>query len=573
MPRSWFRRPVVWLVAMTGLLAGLGIYVAPRAMRVLELRSGDRAVRRAAEFLAKGDLQHAMLDARRALDENPGNVEANRIIAQALERAGAPEAREWRRRLDSIRPGDAENLIAWAKDTLIAGYPEAATDILGRVKAGERNSAVHHDVAARIAIALGDAAGAESHWAEAAKLEPGSERYRLNLAVLRRNSGDAKAREEALDALRELSAMPEGGAAAREALFADAMACGDIERAGEMAAALASGPGAAFRDRLQRLSLLKALRDPEFSRLLSELRAGAVANPGELYELLSWMNAHDLALLVLDWLPDLPPAVVAVPPVCVPVAEARARAMEWKKLKEQVEAGAWGEFEFARLAYKARALEKLGEPSGSETAWNGAMKAAAGNPHRIETLANLASAWRWDDRSAEAFWKLANSGFTSRRVLDALWTSALRRGDTKRMRDVSRLRLAADPRNIEIKNNLVCLSLLAGGADAEVHKSAEALYKEAPDNPRVIATHALSLYQREMVVGALNMMRTMKPGQLREPGKALYYGIFLAANGEAGEAAEYLDIGETGPLLPEEKAMLEKAREAVRVRLKNQADK
>jgi hypothetical protein len=50
---------------------------------------------------------------------------------------------------------------------------------------------------------------------------------------------------------------------------------------------------------------------------------------------------------------------------------------------------------------------------------------------------------------------------------------------------------------------------------------------------------------------------------LREPAIALYYGIILAATGDGDRAAEFLDLGQKARLLPEEKALLEKARRSL----------
>ena len=141
--------------------------------------------------------------------------------------------------------------------------------------------------------------------------------------------------------------------------------------------------------------MLRASRDPESTRLLAELREGAAAKPDELYQLLSWMNRNGLALLVLDWLPGLPPEITAAPPVCIPVAEARAHGMEWEKLNESLESGTWGAFDFMRLAYQARAMDRMDDADGAKEAWAAAMAAAGGSAQRLEELAKLALGWRW----------------------------------------------------------------------------------------------------------------------------------------------------------------------------------
>ena len=55
----------------------------------------------------------------------------------------------------------------------------------------------------------------------------------------------------------------------------------------------------------------------------------------------------------------------------------------------------------------------------------------------------------------------------------------------------------------------------------------------------------------------------LTPDQLRTPEIAAYYGILLAAAGDQARAAEFLDLGEKATLLPQEKALVEKARRSL----------
>ncbi len=558
--RPWFRKRWVWVTVIAAMLAGLAMVAVPKLKRAYDRRSASAAVRRAAEALARGDIKHAMLSARVAYELNPLDVEANRIIAQGFEAAGSPAAQEWRRRLDSLRPGDAENLIAWSGDSLKAGYPDTAGDLLGQVKPEDRNSAAYHDVAARIAVTRRDEAEAESHWKEAARLDPKVERYRLNLAVLQRKTGEGTAREEAMEALRELAAKPDSAHAAQRAMLADAMARGDGDRAKKAAAAITSAPDATFQDRLTQLSVLRSLKDPEFSTMLAALREGALAKPGELYELLSWMNGHDLVLLVVEWLRELPRDVLAKPPVCLAVAHARTRAKDWETLLREVEIGKWGGNEFARHAYEALALERQNEHEASVASWMQAITATEQRPERLDTLAQLAFAWHWEERGFEMLWKLAATGSAPRKVLDTLWEVAARNRKTEQLRALSKLRMKADPRSMEARNNFACLSLLMRSTEGGIHEIADAVYKEAPDNPEVVATYALSLYRREKAAEALSVMQKLKPEQLREPAVARYMGILLAAAERGEEAGEYLALGEKGFILPEETELIGEAK-------------
>ena len=558
--RAWYQRRELWLTAAVVVLAGIGVVIGPRAKRRFDRWAGAQAVKQAVEFMAKGDAEHAVLAARRAIDLNPMDAEANRIIAQGLEKSGAPVALQWRRRLDSIRPGDPENLLAWSKGALMQGYLETAAEVLGKVKPSDRDTAAYHDLAARLALARRDEAEAESHWKEAIRLAPKDENFRLKLAVLQRRYGAGDARGKALEALREMGTAENAGRTAQFALMTDALSRRDGTAAKQAAAAIASAPGATIMDRLAPLSVLKTLDDPDFSLALARLRETMLAKPEELYQLLLWMNGHDLALIVLDWARQLPPELIARVPVCVAVADARLRAMDWKAVLTSVAPGGWASFEFARLAYKSRALERTDDTGGSTEAWQKAVAAAEARPERLDALSRLAFDWRWEKRGLDVLWKMASSGPAPRRVLDTLWAKAVAEGNADQLCAVSKLRMNADPQNVEARSNVVRYSLLTRSKETGIHDLADALYREKPGNPEIVATYALSLYQRRRIREALAATSALPPEHLRRPEVARYHAILLTAVGRGSEAAEYFDLGEKGVILPAEQAILGRSR-------------
>ena len=306
--------------------------------------------------------------------------------------------------------------------------------------------------------------------------------------------------------------------------------------------------------------MLQRLKDPEFSPLLARLREDTLAKPPELFQLLSWMNKHDLALLVVEWLQDLPRDVIANPPVCMAVADARTHAKDWETLLREVEVGKWGASEFVRQAYESLAQERLNEHDESVALWKQAVTATEQRQERLEVLAQLAFDWHWEDRGTELLWKVTATGSAPRKVLDTLWEAAARTRNTEQMRAISKMRMKADPRSIEARNNFAFLSLLTRSTEGGIHEIADALYKEAPGNPEVVATYAFSLYRRAKTGEALSAMQALKEEQLREPSVARYLGIFLSAAGRGADAAEYITLGETGFILPEETELIRQAK-------------
>lgn len=546
------------------MLAMAAVLVWPRAMRRFDRWSAARRVQRAADFYAKGDFQHAALDARSALEGNPRNAEAVRMVAKSLESMGSPGAIQWRRHLDSMIPGDPENTLAWAKDALAAGDAATATNLLDSMKPADRNVAPWHDLMAHIALGKQDVKGANTHWTEAANLDPKEESYRLSLATLQAGSGTPGARERALEVLNELSSKPDQQLVALRALLADAMNHGEAAKAKELALKISSDPNSDFTDKLARLALLRKLKDPDATSFLLDLKKHAMSKQEDLSPLLLWMNEHGLSLMVMEWAAELPPEVTAKPPVCIAVTDARARNLDWEKIEDTLFSASWGEADHLRQAYRTRALEHLSEEdkANAPLAWEAALLAAGKRTAALETLAKLAAAWGWERRAEEALWKVSTTDQCPPWVRLKLWDIAIKHADAQQMRLVAKLMAEADPRSITDRNNAICLGLLIRSPDAKLHEQAAALYKDAPDNLDVASTYGLSLFQRGRAEDALAVMEKFTPEQLREPNAARYYGIFLSASDRHGEAEEFLKLGEQGFVLPEETALIGRTRAA-----------
>ena len=89
------------------------------------------------------------------------------------------------------------------------------------------------------------------------------------------------------------------------------------------------------------------------------------------------------------------------------------------------------------------------------------------------------------------------------------------------------------------------------------------VYEKDPKNPTYVSTYAFALYLKGEAPKARKLFAALTDAQLHEPAIALYYGIILAAVGDGDRAAEFLDLGQKASLLPEEKALLEKARRSL----------
>ena len=558
--KRWYQYWTLW-VAVALLI--IGIFFGDRLKRRYDRWDARRSVERAKVFFEKHDYKHAMLDARRALEVLPGDVDATRVFAKSVEAVGAPGAVQWRNRLDSIVPGDVENVLAWAKDAVQEGDLSTADRVLKTLKPADRNNALYHDLAAAIAMGNREIAVAESHWVEAVRLDPKEDRYRLSLAAVRLESRVPGIRASSLAALNELIGKTPRNIGALRALIADAMRHEEYARAKELADTLAAEPAALFSDKLIRLSVFRSLKEVEATSYLTELRDAVISKPVDLAQLLVWMNSHNLAIMVAEWVPALPQEIASKPPVCVVIAESRMKASEWSKLRATIEKGNWQEVDYMRRAFLARTLERLGEPEAGAAEWKEALAAALSSPDallRLQGLAKAATEWGWKERKEEVLWKMSGYYGCPRWAYDAIWAGALQRGDSAQLQTLSGIMAKVNSKDFGLRNNYIFLSLLTRTEEGNPQQAAEALYKEHPENAIVASTYALALYQKGRPEEAVTIMSALKPEELRDPQVAIYYGIFLTAAGFTAKAEEYLRLGAGWPLLPEEKALLERVK-------------
>ena len=554
-PRLRSRRLWFWILIAGA--AGAACYIWRQALiEQYHHWSQGQYISRTTRDFEKGDYEHAILNGRAALIYDPFDVETNRIIAKSYEAQGSFEAISWRARLNLIKPGDVENALAWARDTLKAGDSEAAEDALAVLKPEDQDSAGYHECAARIAMLRGDFAKAESHWSEAIRREPASEDYRLNLATLQVRSHSPAVRAAAGQMLEKLGKLPKHRLAAHRALIEDAMNHQEFQRARDLADALVASPEARFTDRLGRLAVLRDQNAPDAQKYLEQLRDESLRDPDQFSTLISWMNQNGLPLLVSDWVPALPRELISKPPVSLLVADSYGHDRDWTKLREFVETATWKDFDQVRLAHLAHALENFGNVVAAEATWGRALAECHEKPDRLSMLVRLAQAWRWDERAESTLRKLSADEHTPLWVLDALWNISKKSGDSAELHRLSRLIVRARPKNPVARNNFIRLSLLRRLDEGATFDLAAGLFKERPTDIACATTYALALFFQEKVFDALQVMQSFPVAELREPEAAFYYGVFLQASGGSAKADDFLALTRGATRLRDEEDLL-----------------
>jgi predicted Zn-dependent protease len=178
-------------------------------------------------------------------------------------------------------------------------------------------------------------------------------------------------------------------------------------------------------------------------------------------------------------------------------------------------------------------------------------------------LAETVEKWGWRDEAVDLLWLVAKDPVRGEDALGALYRYFVKNGDTENLYRVMLHQLELRPNDLNVQNNFAQLSLLLNLNADRGQKIAREVYEKDPKNEAYVSTYAFALHTQGDTKKALRALENLSSEQLHKPEIAAYYGIMLAAAGDQGRAREFLDLGEKASLLPQEKALLEKARRSL----------
>ena len=549
------------------------LLAAPAVALVLVLTIGrpvfsrwqhGRLIANATAAFQRGDFRSACLLARQAFLKNPRSPLACAILAAVAEKEQSPEAILWRQRIAELEPRKSEPLIALAATATAFGETFIADQALAQVRESDRETVPYHAAAAGLAIGSKQFAAAALHFQKAAELDPNNGDLRLNLATLRialADPGQAAGARATLDQFRQNSRFRH---AANRALLTDARRRGDSGRSMALAKELKHSPDATLGDAFLFIEELQRTGHPDFEKELHALQTDAAKNESLVYAVVTWMSARGLAARSVAWADSLPAPVLSRMPVPLALAEACAMAGEWKRLRELVADADWGEVDFLRLAFHARAQrENSGNSRRSESLamWERATNATKGGTNALSMLARLAGSWGWSDEAAQAWWLISRNKVGQRPALKALYEIYAAEKNTRELYRVAQRVLEVEPANPVAMNNVAMLALLLGEDEAESHRLAEKCHRLAPSQPAISTTYAFSLHRQKRTREAIGIMKSLPESALADPSVAACYGVLLVENGEREKARPFLEAADRQreKLFPEEAAMVASA--------------
>ncbi|MBA2432700.1 MAG: hypothetical protein H0V56_11405 [Chthoniobacterales bacterium] len=558
--RAYFKI-IAWLVGGILLLAFLS-WAGFRAYHSWQER---HLVRRAAGYLSGGDVKQASLSARRAYQINPESAGAARMLAEIAERSGDGTELEWRRKVFSLRPDSVDDALALVRSALRANELPTAERTLQAIATAAEQVPSYHAALGQLTEMRGKAPEAEKHWQRASELAPTESAYQVQLALVQLSGVDQAKRDRARETLERFRTDEKQRAAATRALIIDGAARNENpQRLRALAADLQEYPEVKFTDRLLYLEMLRQLRDPGYDEYRRVVEQEALKSPTDIASLISLMSVNASPAEAIAFSRNAPAEALATWPTPLTLAEAYSRAGDWPGLRQVVEEKDWGGFEFMRQAYLARASRGEEKQVAAEQEWWRATKLATPQPQALLLLARTISGWGWEQEMVDLLWTLSKTTELRREALQQLYQHYASRGDTAGLYRVLSRGVEVAPDDLMMQNNLAQVALLLRADSKRARRLATEVVKQEPGNAAYVSTYAYSLYTEGDRVGALEEIEKLSPDQLETPSIALYYGVILAAADQKEKARGYLERAAKTFLLPEEKALLEKAQNATR---------
>ena len=550
----WQRRLLRWQTAVGLLVVALLLVAGNHYGRpwLRQLR-GQHYAAQARAFLVATNYRQAAFRAQSAIRLDPDNPPAVQVMAELTERVGATNALYWRQQLVKLDPCLSNQLALAATALQIERPPfRFAASILDQVAQTNRQQADYQRLAGLLAVRSAQYQDAAQHFSELVDLNPTNQLNQLSLAVIQVQSTNAAISQSARRTLEQMAADPALGCAALRPLTALCFDEKDFGRAEEYSRQVLTNRQAGFADRMMHLNILQAAKSRTLPDFLAATETAATNNPRAMLELVLWMQPNGWAQPAVEWLNQLPPALVRQGRLPVARAELYATLGLWAEQEKYLRQATWPNQEALRFALLARAAANQAKAQDELVAWQNATAVAATAVESLKALAELTQTWRWNQRTEEVLWLAVENYPDQDWARTPLIQMCLRKNDTKGLCRLEKMEYQQKPDDITCGNNYAAYALLVDQDLPQVYQIAAKIHAANPTNALITTTYALALLKQNQPQAAVAAFHSLPPELLEVPIIAVYYGITLAVAGEAAKAAHYLAYAKQARLLPEE---------------------
>jgi tetratricopeptide (TPR) repeat protein len=152
------------------LLLAIVVAGGMQARRMVRNARAGRLAHEAALHLKAKEYQQTSRCLQGALQANPSNLEATRLMAELVEAMGSPSAISWRIRTSQLAPLKMEYRLDWAQTAVKLRDLKSAEDALSGLDTEAVATARYHKIAGALAWARGKPEEAEEQYRLARKL-------------------------------------------------------------------------------------------------------------------------------------------------------------------------------------------------------------------------------------------------------------------------------------------------------------------------------------------------------------------------------------------------------------------
>ena len=532
----WHRWWLAGSLAVVGLVA-VGVVLVPRWLRA-------RSLRQAQSYLDENDYHRAQLVLEQAVQVNPRDFAARRMLVNFYARVSLPRALAGWRELLALEPGNEANHLGLAGVALRLGEKATAREALAGVGATGQAGAPYHRLAAALALAEGDQPNLARELAALGRLEPDNLRMQFNAAAAEVFSSDPV---RVAAARARLEALARGGPLRLRATL-------------QLLQFVPAGPGeSGYAALAQRLLPGPAAPAPgDFTALLNQLKALPQPEPADAAEFVQWLCANGRAREALDWVATLEAATQGAEPVLAARVQAAASLRDWTALRGVLQAGAWGPMAggVLDLAFRARAQRELLTVTPALATWDKAVKLAAQSPEGLHGLEKLAALWAWPEARDQALWQTTRSFPGEPEAWRELALAAESADDSARLSVVLKAWAMAWPGDRSVQSSRVFLGVVRGEPDPALAREARAALTRSDALPEEIAAGAWVLAGEGRAAEGLAALDQVAGKMTGRPRAALIYCVLLSEAGRTAESGRFLAMASSAALLPEERALL-----------------
>lgn len=521
--------------ALLVILILLGFTALP-TYRALKQWRADQLMNRADQSTQKGALVEAYQAARSAYGLDPNNTRALRMLADMYEGSGAAETLAYRRALAESREATGADRAAYLRTAIRAGRLDLGDQFLQKIGIAGRTDPEVAIWAANLLRLRGEPEKARQVEAESAATAKPGETAKASLlsARGRLESPDPKERSAAREDLFRLAKSKEPEARAALRLIAASSDRSEKETQ-DLVKLLEADPKSEAGDRLLAKSLLLEIHPDWRGAVLEEVK--------KLYAGGTEEERLALAEFLLRY--GDPEGVVALPvtrqgrPFLLRL-DALARLGRWPAIRQELSQAAEEKEAldpFFIEVFQARVAQELRELSMADLRWKQAMAKAAGNPQKMEFLANFAEKSGNLGMASEAYRSMTKFPATAVPGYLGLIRVAEKRADTRQLRDIIAELARQLPDDPAPKNDLAYLNLLFNEKVDESLQSARELVGALPDRAAYRTTLALGYLRKNQPTEALTAYDQANINwSTALPGWQAVRAAVLAANGRDQEA-------------------------------------